>query len=141
MGIWKISSSLEEWESVAQTIDNELREFGFSDKFIISLMLAMDEVFANIVAYAYGTEHGDVIIESKYENTSAERTAKITFIDYGKAFNPLKDAVEPDVSENIASKRKVGGLGIFLTKKQVDELNYSYIDTSNNLILFKKEFI
>ena len=100
-----------------------------------------NEIFANIAAYAYEPEQGEVIVKSEYEKTSAERIAKITFIDHGKEFNPLKDAAEPDVSGSVASKRKIGGLGIFLTKKQVDELSYSYIDTSNNLTLLKKETI
>ena len=141
MGMWKIRSSLEEWETVAQMIEDDLCEFGFSNKFAISLMLAMDEIFANIAAYAYEPEQGEVIVKSEYEKTSAERIAKITFIDHGKEFNPLKDAAEPDVSGSVASKRKIGGLGIFLTKKQVDELNYSYINASNNLTLLKKELI
>ena len=141
MGMWKIRSSLEEWETVAQMIEDDLCEFGFSNKFAISLMLAMVEIFANIAAYAYEPEQGEVIVKSEYEKTSGERIAKITFIDHGKKFNPLKDAAEPDVSGSVALKRKIGGLGIFLTKKQVDELNYSYINASNNLTLLKKELI
>ena len=104
-------------------------------------MLAMDEVFANISEYAYETKQGNVIIESEYEITSDEHIAKITFIDSGKEFNPLKDVLEPDVGENVATNRKIGGLGIFLVKKQVDEVQYAYVDSSNNLKLIKKELI
>ena len=141
MGIWKISASLEEWENVAGSIEDELCECGFSNKFVVSLMLAMDEVFANISEYAYETKQGNVIIESEYEITSDEHIAKITFIDSGKEFNPLKDVLEPDVGENVATNRKIGGLGIFLVKKQVDEVQYAYVDSSNNLKLIKKELI
>ena len=141
MSTWNIKSSLEEWETVAASIEEELCDCGFTNKFIVSLMLAMDEVSANIVAYAYESNQGKVVIKSEYETNNIERTATITFIDFGKKFNPLDDAKEPDVNETVATKRKIGGLGIFLTKKQTDELKYSYINASNNLTLIKKEII
>lgn len=141
MSTWKIKSSLEEWEIITGIIEDELLELGFSNKFMISLMLAIDEIFANIASYAYGEGIGDVIIESEYIVNESERSAKITFIDHGKEFNPLEDAAEPDVKIDVASKRKIGGLGIFLTKKQVDELKYSYENNSNILTLTKNEMI
>ena len=141
MGTWKIKSSLEEWEKITGIIEEELLERGFSNKFMMSLMLATDEVFANIASYAYGEDLGDVIIESVYDISESERSAKIIFIDYGKEFDPIKDAVEPDIDVRVAIDRKIGGLGIFLTKKQVDELKYSYENNSNKLVLTKKEEI
>lgn len=141
MSTWNIKSSLEEWELVADSIEEELCNYGFTNKFIVSLMLAMDEVIANIVAYAYDSEQGNVVIKSEYENNNVEQTAIITFIDFGKNFNPLEDAEVPDINETDAKKRKIGGLGIFLTKNQTDDLKYSYINASNNLTLIKKESI
>lgn len=141
MSTWNIKSSLEEWELVADSIEEELCDYGFTNKFIVSLMLAMDEVIANIVAYAYDSEQGNVVIKSEYENNNVEQTAIITFIDFGKKFNPLEDAEVPDINETDAKKRKIGGLGIFLTKNQTDDLKYSYINASNNLTLIKKESI
>ena len=98
MSTWNIKSSLEEWELVADSIEEELCNYGFTNKFIVSLMLAMDEVIANIVAYAYDSEQGNVVIKSEYENNNVEQTAIITFIDFGKKFNPLEDAEVPDIN-------------------------------------------
>ena len=141
MGKWKLKSSLEEWEFVAGKIEEELFENGFSSKFITSIMLAMDETFANISMYAYGDGAGEVLIESICELSSTNRTAKIVFCDYGREFNPLKNYKEPDIDEKNSQNRKIGGLGIFLIKKQVDNVFYSYSNQSNNLTLIKTEII
>lgn len=141
MGKWVLTSSLEEWEHVDHEIEDELNEKGFTAKFVVSLMLAMDEIFANISMYAYSGEEGKVIIESSYDISDNIRSAKISFMDYGAKFDPLEKDAEPDIQEKIASKRKIGGLGIFLTKKNVDEIKYSYSNNANILKILKKENI
>lgn len=141
MGKWTLTSSLEQWEHVEREIEDELNERGFTSKFIVSLMLAMDEIFANISMYAYCGEKGNVIIESLYDISDNTKNAKISFLDYGVKFNPLEKDTEPDIREKAASKRKIGGLGIFLTKKNVDEIKYSYSNNANRLELLKKENI
>lgn len=141
MGKWTLTSSLEKWEYVDHEIEDELNEKGFTAKFIVSLMLAMDEIFANISMYAYSGEEGNVIIESSYDISDNIRIAKISFLDFGAKFNPLEKDTAPDIREKIASKRKIGGLGIFLTKKNVDEIKYSYSNNANILKLLKKENI
>lgn len=141
MGKWMLTSSLEEWEHVDHEIEDELIEQGFTSKFIVSLMLAMDEIFANISMYAYSGEEGEVIIESSYDIDDNYRNAKISFLDYGVRFNPTERNTEQDIREINASKRKIGGLGIFLTKKNVDEIQYSYSNNTNILKLLKKENI
>lgn len=141
MSKWEITSSLEKWENIDRKLEDELNEKGFTSKFIVSLMLAMDEIFANISMYAYFGEEGKVIIESSYDISNTIRSAEISFMDYGVKFNPLEKDAEPDIWEKIASKRRLGGLGIFLVKKNVDEIKYSYSNNANILKLLKKESI
>lgn len=139
MSTWTITASLEKWESVASSIKDELNNFGFTNRFINSLMLAMDEAVSNIVLYAYDSGGGNIVINSDYEDNLSQRMAKITFVDFGKEFNPLENAAEPNANEQSSTKRKIGGWGIFLIKKNTDELRYSYSDSSNRLSLIKKE--
>lgn len=141
MGKWILSSSLEEWSAVDCRLEDELTEKGYSSAFIVSLMLAMDEIFANISMYAYPDEKGRVIVESSYEIKDNCRYAIISFIDYGAEFNPLEKDINPDIKETTALKRESGGLGIFLAKKNVDEIRYSYLNHANKLELVKKEKI
>ncbi len=141
MSKWILSSDIEEWEKVDHEIEYELTVKGYSSKFIASIMLAMDEAFANISMYAYSNERGIVIIESSYEVKDNCRYAKISFIDYGIEFNPLEKETNPNIQETTASKRKIGGLGIFLIKKSVDEIRYTYSNCANKLEFIKKENI
>lgn len=139
MGKWTIPSSLVEWENVVQEIETELQERNFSNKFIISLMLAMDEIFANISMYAYKQEKGDVIIEINYDICDIIKSARISFFDYGEEFNPLEKEFEMDLQEKTSTNRKIGGLGIYIAKKQADELMYEYSNGMNQLTIIKKE--
>ena len=59
----------------------------------------------------------------------------ITFMDGGKPFDPTKKA-DPNVTLS-AEERQIGGLGIFMTKKMMDDVNYEYIDGKNILTLKK----
>lgn len=141
MGNWKLKSSLEAWEHIECKIKDELNEKGFTPKFIASLLLAMDEAFANISMYAYSEKGGNVVVESSYGIIDNIKIAQITFWDYGIQFNPSTEYIEPDIHEKNASERKIGGLGIFLIKKNVDEIKYTYEKGTNILKLIKKENI
>ena len=60
----------------------------------------------------------------------------VTFRDRGVPYNPLEKE-DPDVTA-LAAERKLGGLGIFLTKQLMDEVRYAYEDGQNVLTLTKK---
>ena len=140
MNSQNIKTSLEAWERVCAAIEEELLERGFTNKFTASLMLALDEVIANIVSYAYEGEEGSLIVKTEYSEDKGIRTAAVSFTDFGREFNPLEYKAEK--SDGTADgERKVGGWGIFLIKKQVDSLKYERINSSNILTLIKKETI
>ena len=96
--------------------------------------MAVDEVMANVAMYAYAPGTGDVTVQFGFEEAS--RTASVTFIDGGVAFDPLAKE-DPDVTLP-AEQRKIGGLGIFLVKKTMDEVTYKREDGKNILCIRKK---
>ena len=59
----------------------------------------------------------------------------ITFVDRGMPFNPL-DNKDPDTSLS-AEERQIGGLGIFLVKKTMDEMRYERRGDENVLRITK----
>jgi anti-sigma regulatory factor (Ser/Thr protein kinase) len=59
----------------------------------------------------------------------------ITFIDNGIPYDPLAKA-DPDVTLS-AEERQIGGLGIFMVKKSMDDVKYEYLDGHNILTLKK----
>jgi len=108
-----------------------LEENGCSLKAMTQIDIAIDEIFSNIALYAYKEQQGDV----KLECSVKDGVMKLTFIDSGPPFNPL-DATEPDTTLS-AQERKIGGLGIFLVRKTMDDMQYSYED-ANILTITKK---
>ncbi len=102
-------------------------------KALTQLDVAVEEVFVNIANYAYAPDTGEAIIEAQVSDGSV---LTVSFIDSGKAFDPLA-AEDPDVTLS-AEERRIGGLGIFLTKKFMDKVEYQRKDEKNILTLTKK---
>lgn len=96
--------------------------------------LVIEEIFVNIANYAYHPETGPATFCMEFEENPP--AILMTFIDSGKPYNPLEKE-DPNTSLAIED-RDVGGLGIFLVKKNVDEISYEYSDGKN--ILHMKKF-
>ena len=96
------------------------------------LLIALEEVFANVAHYAYPPKTGDCVLHV----TIADGVITIVVKDSGTPYNPLEKE-DPDVTLS-ANEREEGGLGIYMTKKLVDNLSYEYVDGQNILTLEKK---
>ena len=118
---------------VLEYVQNKLASVDCPPKAAMQIDLAVEEIFINIASYAYTPETGDAVV--RVEVSEEPITVTITFIDQGIPYDPLaKD--DPDVSLS-ADKREIGGLGIFMTKKSMDEILYEYKDGRNILTLKK----
>ena len=119
-----------------EAVQDFIREqIGFACENVKTLMqidLAIEEIFVNIAHYAY-TNGGDVTIKCDFSDESHILT--VVFLDSGKQFDPLAKP-DPDVTAS-AEDRGIGGLGIFLTKKYMDNVKYSYTDGKNVLTIEK----
>ncbi len=99
----------------------------------MSLNLVLEEAFTNVVLYAY-TDENKHDIELMMGKSADELT--ITIIDDGQPYDPTKKA-DPDI--NLAAEdRPIGGLGIFLIKKTMDEVSYERKNDKNHLVMTKK---
>lgn len=96
------------------------------------ICIVIDEIVSNISGYAYTDGEGEL----EFGIGISDGCIMLTFTDNGQPFDPLK-MPDPDVSIPI-SKRKVGGLGIFMTKKMMDSVSYRYDDGKNILTVEKK---
>ena len=100
-------------------------------KEFLTLQLACEEIVVNITSYAYpeGSDgYLDVIIQK------TDRIV-IRFEDGGVPFNPLEHK-SPDVTLPW-KQRPIGGLGIFLLRRKMDDIHYEYIDNKNILTIEK----
>ena len=116
---------------VTQFVDEELERVGCSPRAQMQLDVAIDEILGNIARYAYAPGTGRVTVRADV----APGRATLTFIDSGAPFNPL-EAKEPDVSLP-AQERQIGGLGIFLVRKTMDDMHYARQNGQNILTLTK----
>ena len=96
--------------------------------------LAVEEIFVNIAHYS-GAAEAEIICDFKVAGDGSG-VLSVAFKDGGKPFNPLERA-DPDLSLS-AEERSIGGLGIFLTKKFMDSVEYEYTDGMNVLKILKK---
>ena len=117
-----IPATVENIEKVTEFVNSQLEEINCPIKAKMQIDIAIDELFGNIAHYAYKPETGPATV--RVEVTEAPISVIVTFIDHGIPYDPLKKD-DPDVTLS-AEKRAIGGLGIFMVKKTMDEITYEY---------------
>ncbi len=127
-----ISNRIDETVAVTDLVERTALEAGFPQKDVYDILIALDEILANIVYYAYPTgESGMIEVDIDFDGDNLE----IRFIDEGIAFNPLAKA-DPDLSVPV-DQREIGGLGIFIVKKLMNEVKYTR-ESSRNILMISK---
>ena len=114
-------------------VEMHLDEAGCPARMRTRLKVAVEEIFTNICSYAYGDRIGEIVLRVKTEQDPA--AVIFVFEDYGMPFDPL--AREDPNIHLPARERKIGGLGIYLTKLIMDDIVYEYRDGKNILTLRK----
>ena len=120
--------SMETVPQVAEFMETEMEKFEISPKISMKMLIAIDEIYSNIVRYSGATE-------ARVSINKIGNTLNLQFKDNGKPYNPL-DSKEPDITAS-AEDRSIGGLGIFMVKKMLDKVEYKYVDNYNILTLTK----
>lgn len=129
-----IAATVENIEAVTDFVNQQLEALNCPTKAQMQIDIAIDELFGNIAHYAYNPEIGSATV--RVEVTEDPLAVIITFIDNGIPYDPLaKD--DPDVTLS-AEDRDVGGLGIYMVKKTMDEISYEYKGGQNILTIKKK---
>jgi len=127
-------AKIDELPNVISFIETELEKFEFSFKIISQFNLVVEELFVNVASYAYKDKNdGKCKISIEYNQEKQE--VKLSMEDNGIKFNPLEKE-EPDTTLSVED-RPIGGLGILLVKKNMDNIEYKYEDNKNILILSK----
>ena len=124
-------------ESIAEItdfVDGELLARDCPIRQLTQIRVAIDELVSNVVHYAYPSGTGLITVGFSFEEDT--RTAVLTFEDDGIPYDPLKTA-EPDISLP-AEKRRIGGLGIFIVRRTMDDVSYVREDGRNILTIRKK---
>ncbi len=153
--------------TVTDFVDDFLDSCDCPMKVKMQIDIAIDEIFSNICHYAYGDSAGEATIRVDFEDAEASATdahasnaddpdalasnadatdalaadanarkaVALTFIDEGVPYNPLEKE-DPDTTLS-AEDRKIGGLGIYMVKKNMDKMEYEYSEGKNILSMKK----
>jgi len=129
---YEIDNDISELNQLNSHLKQLAEDWNIPEKPLFQINLAVDELVTNIINYGY--EEGDhkiILIFSLLDNSIT-----ISIQDQGKAFNPLT-MPDPDIFGPV-EKRKIGGLGIHLTKTLMDSIKYDRTDDFNNVTMIKK---
>ncbi|MCK9150620.1 ATP-binding protein [Methanobacterium alcaliphilum] len=129
-----VPADIENLSKVINFVDHNLETLDIPIKIKYQLELAIEEAYVNIAKYAYKNEKGDALIKLQLKEDPL--LINIQFMDSGIPYNPLEKE-DPDISLKTAEKT-VGGLGIYLIKKNVDYVDYEYANGKNILTIQKK---
>ena len=130
-----VEATIENIPVVTAFVEEHLEAVGCSFRVQTQIDIAIDELFGNIARYAYTPKTGPATV--CIDTDERKRAVTITFIDSGIPFNPLA-VEEPDVTLS-AEEREIGGLGIFLVKKTMDDMTYEF-KNGQNILRLKKVF-
>ena len=132
--VLRIPAEVNKLPDVLAFVDGLLEENDCPMKAQMQIDVALEELFVNIAHYAYPEGTGDAQISVSITPEYAE----ITLTDSGIPYDPLAKP-DPDVTLS-AEERAIGGLGIFMTKKLMDDIVYEYSD-SKNILKIKKYLV
>lgn len=128
-----IEATTENIEAVTNFVNEQLESLDCSMKVQMQVDIAIDELFSNIAHYAYNPKTGSATVQ--VEVTEDPLAVVITFIDHGTPYDPL--AKEDPNTKLSAEERQIGGLGIYMVKKTMDDVSYEYKD-GRNILKIKK---
>lgn len=129
-----INATVENITQVTAFVDEELEALGCPMKAQMQIDIAIDELFGNIAHYAYNPKVGPATV--RVEIVEDPLSVVVSFIDKGIPYDPLSRE-DPDVELSL-EEREIGGLGIYMVKKSMDEISYEYKDGQNILRIKKK---
>ena len=127
-----IEAKTEKLSEVLGFIDVRLEQVDCGMKQQMQIDIAVEEIFVNIASYAYEGKTGSAEIEMWI----SDGIVSVRFTDSGIPYNPLE---KPDPDTTLAAdERQIGGLGIFMVKKSMDEMYYEYSGGKNVLTIKKR---
>lgn len=132
----QFAAKFEFLDEIRDFVGTIARDAGFADRDVYNIQLATDEAASNIIEHAYeGVTTGVLEISCGVKNGDA---IHVTLVDHGEPFDP-SEVPDPDLDADL-SERKIGGLGIFLMRKLMDEVHYhAGPGNSNTLTLIKRK--
>ncbi len=129
----RLKAEIENVDMLTDFVNEQLEGMDCSMRSMTQIDIALDELFSNVCNYAYGEGTGNVDVY--VEEQEGQGRVCITLVDSGIPFDPLSHE-DPDVTLGLHD-RVIGGLGILMVKKTMDDVQYEYRNGQNRLTIIK----
>jgi anti-sigma regulatory factor (Ser/Thr protein kinase) len=123
-----VPGTLDSLKAIAAYVMKAAAEAGLDKKVTYRLRLAVDEIATNIITHGYdeaGLE-GEIVVQTDLD----DETLTIYLDDTGAAYNPQLNEAPDDLNLPL-EERQIGGLGLYLTTRNVDKFFYKRIGNQN----------
>jgi anti-sigma regulatory factor (Ser/Thr protein kinase) len=127
-----MAGTVAELPRIVEFVDDACEQAAISPAVRFDLQLAVEEACMNVVEHAYGGRGGDVTVCFEAYGSDVQ----ITVTDHGEPFDPDQVAM-PDLSQPL-EERPIGGLGIYLMQKVMDEVEFEFSAEGNRLRMVKR---
>lgn len=131
-----VEASMEYLDKVTSFIEAFLEDYACPMKITMKILLCVEELYANVVNYAYGSKDGNCTIELAGKTYETENEVCICMRDQGVPFDPFAKE-DPDITLSV-DEREIGGLGIYMVKNIMDTVSYEYKQQENIVTITKK---
>lgn len=128
-----VDATIDNVQTITDFVDERLEEMNCPVKAQMQIDIVIDELCSNVARYAYADRTGKVTVS--VDTVDKPMKVWLTFTDEGVPYNPLAKE-DPDITLS-AEERKLGGLGIYMVKKMMDEFHYEYKDGKNIVTVCK----
>jgi anti-sigma regulatory factor (Ser/Thr protein kinase) len=130
--IFELKNELSELKALNRYLNKWGDDMGLPPDSILRINICIDELFTNIVSYGFDDNVEHFV---KFTLKGDNEFVIINIEDDGMPFNPL-EKIDPDFPENVESA-KIGGLGILIIRKLVDNISYERRQGKNTLTMKK----
>lgn len=127
-----VDSDLSQLAAIAEFVAEGARQAGLSEDDVFAVQMATDEACTNSIEHAYGGRTGQVRVCCWTEGD--QYVVRIT--DFGEPFDP-ESVPLPDTTAPLL-ERHVGGLGLFLMRELVDEIDFASDAVQGNQVILRK---
>jgi anti-sigma regulatory factor (Ser/Thr protein kinase) len=131
---FELKNDLSELETLCQHLNKFGHVSGLSEACITDINICLDELFTNIVSYGFTDDLEHII---RFTINVDNNVLTLTIEDEGIAFNPLEKK-DPEIPADLIDVR-IGGLGIHIVRKLMDDISYERKRGKNKLTM--KKFI
>ncbi len=129
-----IGTTRDELERISSAIEELGQRDEWPDDLVFRVNLVLEELILNIMDYGAEDDDPDIALEIQ----SKDDSISIDLSDRGRPFDPLTEAPEPDLTASVG-ERRVGGLGVHLTKTLMDDVRYSREENRNRLSIVTRK--